>query len=68
MPHIRLRIFNPNNVQYEKIILRKFFNMVFFSEDGKKLTIYTATVFGGMQNGQEIKEGKLIPEYCEDTE
>lgn len=65
MPRITLRISNPNNVQYEKIILRKFFNMVFFSEDGKKLTVYTATVFGGMQNTQDVQDGKLIPKYCD---
>ena len=44
MIHIRLKISNVNDVEYEKIVLRKFFNMVFFSEDGKKLIIYTATV------------------------
>lgn len=67
MAHITLKISNPNNVQYEKMILRKFFNMIFFSEDGKKLSIYTATVFGAMQKGQDVQDGKLIPRYIKNT-
>ena len=68
MVHIRLKISNATDVEYEKIILRKFFNMVFFSEDGKKLTIYTATVFGGMHNAGEPKDRKFIPTYCTGSE
>ncbi len=63
MIHIRLKISNVNDVEYEKIVLRKFFNMVFFSEDGKKLIIYTATVFGGMHEGREVKDRKFVPTY-----
>lgn len=66
--HIRLKISNVNDVKYEKIILRKFFNMVFFSEDGKKLTVYTATVFGGMHGAGEIKDRKFVPAYCAESE
>lgn len=62
MINIRLKISNVNNRVYKQVILRKFFNMVFFSADGKKLTIYTATVFGGMSN-QNQKDEKLIPTY-----
>jgi len=39
---------------YKKILLRKFFYMVFISPDGKKLDIFIATVFGGIT--QDIKE------------
>ena len=63
MPYIRLKISNLNDSVYKGIILRKFFNMVFISEDGKTLTIYTATVFGGMK--EPIKSGESIikPSY-----
>lgn len=46
---IVLTITNPNNQDYPCIILRKFFNMVFVEPDGKSLSIYTATVFGGAE-------------------
>lgn len=66
MINIRLKISDVNNTAYKQIILRKFFNMVFFSADGKKLTIYTATVFGGMHenSGQTTGDG-LISMYDE---
>ena len=54
MDEIRLKISNPNNMTYKKILLRKFFYMVFISPDGKKLDVYIATVFGGIT--QDITE------------
>ncbi len=54
MEEIRLKISNPNNMTYKKILLRKFFYMVFISPDGKKLDIFIATVFGGIT--QDIQE------------
>lgn len=56
MPLVKLKISTSNNTTYPKIILRKFFNMVFISEDGKKLSIYTATVFGGTIDDKEQNE------------
>ncbi|MCI9141091.1 MAG: hypothetical protein HFH87_00545 [Lachnospiraceae bacterium] len=54
MDEIRLKISNPINMTYKKILLRKFFYMVFISADGKKLDVYIATVFGGIT--QDITE------------
>lgn len=54
MDEIRLKISNPNNMTYKKILLSKFFYMVFISPDGKKLDVYIATVFGGIT--QDITE------------
>lgn len=67
MPHIRLTISNPNNTTYKTIILRKFFNMVFISEDGKKLSIYTATVFSGMGDYQKSADQNVEPCYLKGT-
>lgn len=55
MANIELIISNINNKTYEEIILRKFFQMVFISPNGKKLTLYTATIFGGMT--KKLPEG-----------
>mgnify|MGYP001047784573 CR=1 FL=1 len=64
MIKIRLKISSVNDTTYKQVVLRKFFNMVFFSADGKKLTIYTATVFGGMHEVSGSQEkGKLMPKY-----
>lgn len=63
MNKIKLSISNTTDVDYKKVILRKFFNMVFISEDGKKLSIYTAVVFGGMASGEIDQEGRMIPVY-----
>lgn len=64
MINIRLKISSVNDTTYKQVILRKFFNMVFFSADGKKLTSYTATVFGGIHEVSSSQEkGKLMPKY-----
>lgn len=63
MPYIRLKISNLNDSVYKGIILRKFFNMIFLSEDGKTLTIYTATVFGGMKTPVAQSETIMKPSY-----
>lgn len=47
MIQIALKISSDNNSCYCDILLRKFFNMAFVSQDGRHLDIYTATVFGG---------------------
>lgn len=46
MGNIKLEISNPNNVAYKSIVLRKFFYMVFIDASGKKICVYTATIFG----------------------
>lgn len=63
MDTIVLRITNTTDVDYKKVILRKFFNMIFISEDGKKLSVYTAVVFGGMASGVIDQEGRMMPDY-----
>lgn len=47
---IDFNISNINNSDYKTVILRKFFNMIFVSRDGKTLRIYTATMFEGSEN------------------
>lgn len=61
MAHIMLEISNPNNNDYKEIVLRKFFNMIFVSPDGKTLRIYTATVFGG--STEPVDPEKLYCKY-----
>lgn len=58
MDEIRLRISNlANNMTYKKILLRKFFYMVFIDVNGRKLYVYIATVFGGiMQDVDSLDE------------
>lgn len=51
MDEIKLAITNQNNVDYKKILLRKFFYMIFIDANGKKLYAYIATVFGGLSDG-----------------
>lgn len=58
MDEIRLKISNPINKTYKRILLRKFFYMVFISADGKKLDVYIATVFGGIM--QDMAEPDKI--------
>ena len=62
-PIVKLKISNPNNSDYPVIILRKFFNMIFIDHNGKKLHIYTATVFGGAdrQCGSDGNKLKGLP-------
>lgn len=49
MEEIKLKISNSaTNMIYKKILLRKFFNMVFIDANGRKLYMYIATVFGGI--------------------
>ncbi len=36
MIKVRLKISSVNDTTYKQVVLRKFFNMVFFSADGKK--------------------------------
>lgn len=61
MTHIKFEISNPNNNDYKEIVLRKFFNMIFVSPDGKTLRIYTATVFGG--STEEVGKDNLCCKY-----
>ncbi len=49
---IALSISHKNNTSYPVILLRKFFNMIFISPDGKRLDIYSATVFSGAKKTQ----------------
>ena len=49
MDEIGLQISNPSNTTYKSILLRKFFLMMFIDADGKKIHIYIASVFGGLQ-------------------
>lgn len=62
MGNIELEISNPNNVAYKSIVLRKFFYMVFIDASGRKIYIYTATVFGGTNEdgGDPLKAYSLI--------
>lgn len=60
MPEIKLKISASNNTTYPKIMLRKFFNMVFISEDGKRLNIYTATVFGAISSAENQEKTSEI--------
>lgn len=46
---INLTISNVNNHEFNTIIFRKFFNMVFVEPKGKILHIYTATIFTGAE-------------------
>lgn len=57
---VKLNILNINDSDYKTVILRKFFNMIFISRDGKTLRIYTATAFEGTTNAKT--DEKLIPE------
>ncbi len=57
---IKLDILNINDSDYNTVILRKFFNMIFISRDGKTLRIYTATAFEGSTNSKV--DDKTIPE------
>lgn len=66
MSEIELKISASNNATYPKIMLRKFFNMVFISEDGKKLNIYTATVFGAISSAENQGEANTIPDISYD--
>lgn len=45
---IMITLRNEQNGTYPCILLRKFFCMVFIDAKGKKLSLYTATVFGGL--------------------
>lgn len=66
MADIELKISNPNNNDYPAMVLRKFFHMVFISPDGKKLNIYTATVFGGVRDEGLIEpSNKLVCTYAD---
>ena len=46
---LSLTITNKNNQKAHKILLRKFFNMGFISQNGKMLHIYTAIAYGGLK-------------------
>ena len=46
---INLTISNINNHEFNTILFRKFFNMVFIEPKGKILQIYTATIFTGAE-------------------
>lgn len=50
MVKLKLCIDSENDACYPCIMLRKFFNMVFISQDGRKLDVYNATVFGGFKS------------------
>lgn len=57
---IALNISHKNNTSYPVILLRKFFNMVFISPDGKRLDIYSATVFSGAKRSTQPNELQLV--------
>lgn len=48
MDEIKLAISVPNNYDYRRIVLRKFFYMIFIDANGNKLYAYIASVFGGV--------------------
>ena len=48
MDEIKLAIKNITNYDYKKILLRKFFYMIFIDANGRKLYCYIAVVFGGL--------------------
>lgn len=53
---INLTISNMNNHEFNTILFRKFFNMVFIDPKGKILHIYTATIFtGAEQSNSQIE-------------
>lgn len=68
-PKVKLTITNVNNTTFRTIIIRKFFNMVFLEADGKTLTIYTATVYGGskFEKDQIQDVNHIVPVYVKDT-
>ncbi len=57
---ITIKINNKQNLAYKTILLRKFFCMVFFDASGRKLSIYIATVFGGL----EAERDSIDAETC----
>lgn len=60
-PTVTLKISSPHNDTYPTTILRKFFNMVFVDHKGKRLHIYTATVFGGANGVYADEARKNLP-------
>lgn len=60
MDRVALEISYSNDVTYKNIVLRKFFNMIFVDASGRKLYIYTATVFGGTLKDFEEPEKAYI--------
>lgn len=63
MDEIKLAITSPNNFTYKRIVLRKFFYMIFIDANGKKLYAYIATVFGGL-----TKEIDDLDKACKEIE
>lgn len=49
LKNITFKISRTNNRHYPRVLLSKFFCMVFVDPSGKKLDFFTATVFGGLQ-------------------
>ncbi len=61
--NVKLSISNINNSDYKTVILRKFFNMVFISRDGRTLKLYTATMFEGSKHKKTDKQEIPEPSY-----
>lgn len=62
-PVVTLTISNGSNQAHPAILLRKFFAMVFIEPGGKKLSIFIATVFGGVADNKKMRDGFPLVNY-----
>lgn len=67
-PEITLTISNGSNQAHPAILLRKFFAMVFIEPGGKKLSIFIATVFGGVADDAKTRDGFPLVNYDKDPD
>lgn len=66
-PEIKLKISNGSSASYSEILLRKFFAMVFIDSGGKKLDVFIATIFGGVADPAQNKDGFPLANYGQTT-